>query len=88
MRVCSILDRVEVTGLVLPKCNWREEKLQVREGLTQSAHGVQNETGIESAFIRSLGEITFLFNRKVHRYRELPTVHKPAHPSITTQGNH
>ena len=44
MRVCSVLDRVETAGLVRQKCNG-EEKLQVREGLTQSAHGVQNETG-------------------------------------------
>jgi hypothetical protein len=34
------------------------------------------------------GEITFLLNRKEHRYRELPTMHKSAHPSITAQGDH
>jgi hypothetical protein len=44
MRVCTVLDRVEVTGLVPQKCNG-EEKLQVRQGLTQSDHRVQNETG-------------------------------------------
>jgi hypothetical protein len=71
-----------------PNATCGEEELQGREGLTQSDHGVQNETGTEPALSDHCGEITFLLNRKEHRYRKLPTVHKSAHPSITTQGDH
>jgi hypothetical protein len=65
-----------------------KKKLQGRKELTQSDHDVQNETGTELALSDHCGEITFLLNRKEHRYRELPTVHKSAHPSITAQGDH
>ena len=75
-----------MTGLVLPKYKLRQRTFQVREGLTQSAHSVQNETGTESALSDHCGDITFLLNRKEHRYRELPTAHKSAYPSITAQG--
>jgi hypothetical protein len=65
-----------------------KKNCKVAEGLTQSAHGVQNETGTEFALSDNCCEISFLLNRKEHRYRELPTVHKSAHPSITAQGDH
>jgi hypothetical protein len=71
-----------------PNATCGEEELQGREGLTQSDHGVQNETGSEPALSDHCGEITFLLNCKEHRYCELPTVHKSAHPSITAQGDH
>jgi hypothetical protein len=66
-----------------PNATCGEEEFQGREGLTQSDRGVQNETGSEPALSDH-----FLLNRKEHRYRELPTVHKSAHPSITAQGDH
>jgi len=39
------------------------KKLQVREGRTQSAHGVQNETDVKSASSDHCGEISFPLNR-------------------------
>ena len=62
------------------------KKFQIRKGLTKSAHGEQDETGTESALSDNCGENYFPLNRNQHRYRELPTVHKSAHPSITAQG--
>jgi hypothetical protein len=47
-----------------------------------------SKTGSEPALSDHCGEITFLLNCKEHRYCELPTVHKSAHPSITAQGDH
>jgi len=88
MRVCSVLDRLKLPVWFYPNATRGEEKLQVCEGLTQLAHDVQNETGATSALSDHCGEITFLLNCKEHRYRELPTVHKSAHSSITAQGNH
>ena len=82
------LGQLRIDRLALPKYKLRQRTFQVREGLTQSAHSVQNETGTESALPDHCGDITFLLNRKEHRYRELPTVHKSAHPSITAQGDH
>jgi hypothetical protein len=48
----------------------------------------QNETTAESAGPDNCFEISLSPNQKQHRPRELPTMHKPAHPSIQAQGNH
>jgi hypothetical protein len=76
MRICSVLYRFEIKGFVLPKGNLRRRKLRLREGRTQSAQGVQNETDVKAASSDHYGEISFPLNRKEHRYREMPTVHK------------
>jgi hypothetical protein len=77
MRKQNLFGFVQVRKLRLsfyPNATCGEEKLQVREGLTQSVHSVQNETGTESALSDDCGEIASLL--------------KSAHPSITAQGDH
>ena len=88
MRVCSVLDRVEVTGLVLPNCNLRRKKTKVAKDLHNqlTVSKTRQEPGL--ALSDHCAEISFPLNLKEHRYRELPTVHKPAHPSIKAQGDH
>ena len=87
-RICSVLYRFEISRWSNPRYLAVKKSSSFAKDRHNSSHHVQNETAAESAAPDNCFETSLFPNQKEHRPRELPTMHKPAHPSIQAQGNH
>jgi hypothetical protein len=89
MRVCLVLDSVEVTDWSHQNATCGEENSGFAKEMTPNQLTVSRTIQPPSLHLSDhCPEISFPLDLKEHRYRELPTVHKSAHPPIKAQGDH